>query len=365
MSDETSARSGGVQLSANLRTFDSLEARLDATRATLGGSDMPHLMGVPCPGGPKGAMMLWLEKNPAARERVGLEALAREESRQHVNFAARQALEPLVLDYLGDNLPAGESLWRPSFPVITDPARPWAHQSPDALIRSTRLAELDLYMYQSPDALVRLTSPALAVGEAKTVHPLARHKWGAEPDLYAIVQVHQAMLLCGATYAYVAAYVGYGDGPEERLFYRVERNDDLIGEMVAVGEAFWRHVQSDTPPPPEGFEATTRAIRLLYPGKTKADSVVVTLPAAWAAKQREYERVAAQLEQLERSKMRLRQEIENEAGRLGATELIVPASQEYAGARWLRREITVKPRTCKSCGAETQKGYAYTRFEER
>ena len=75
--------------------------------------------------------------------------------------------------------------------------------------------------------------------------------WGDEhtddiPSAY-VVQAQTQMLCTGADICHVPALVGGFKSMDLRR-YVVRRNDDLIGEIVAIGEEFWRCVEERTPP---------------------------------------------------------------------------------------------------------------------
>jgi predicted phage-related endonuclease len=48
--------------------------------------------------------------------------------------------------------------------------------------------------------------------------------------------------------------------------HRIERDDELIARLIPLEAAFWRYVETDTPPPADGSESADRALRCLYPG---------------------------------------------------------------------------------------------------
>ena len=58
-----------------------------------------------------------------------------------------------------------------------------------------------------------------------------------------------AVLLCG----------------QQLAVYRIERDDALIANLIALEAEFWRYVERDVPPPGDGSESADRALRCLYP----------------------------------------------------------------------------------------------------
>lgn len=79
--------------------------------------------------------------------------------------------------------------------------------------------------------------------------------------LYIQAQVQHQLACTGFEWAQVAALVG-GNHLE---IVPVERNDRFIAELEAKAVEFWRMVETKTPPPIDGKEATTRALKALHP----------------------------------------------------------------------------------------------------
>lgn len=81
------------------------------------------------------------------------------------------------------------------------------------------------------------------------------------PD-YVYLQVQAQMYVCEADYAYVVACLG-GQPP---VWIKVARSQDTIDDILKAAAEFWGHVQEGKPPEPEGLEASSQAIKKLYPG---------------------------------------------------------------------------------------------------
>lgn len=80
------------------------------------------------------------------------------------------------------------------------------------------------------------------------------------PDAPAI-QCYWYMAVCGWDHGYVAALVG---GNKLR-WHRLERDEDIIGELVEHCEGwFQRHVVEGAPPPADGLEATEKLLARLW-----------------------------------------------------------------------------------------------------
>ena len=59
-------------------------------------------------------------------------------------------------------------------------------------------------------------------------------------------------------------------------YKRMERDEDLIRDLIAAEAEFWDRVQRRDPPAPDGTEATGRLLKALYP--TSAPETVMDLP---------------------------------------------------------------------------------------
>lgn len=109
--------------------------------------------------------------------------------------------------------------------------------------------------------------PAHAV-EAKNVGLRMAREWedGQVPDWYMLQGMHE-LAVTGLPKVVFAVLVG---GQELRII-EVERNDELIGDVIEQERRFWELVKSDTPPGIDGSAATTEALKLRYalpdPGK--------------------------------------------------------------------------------------------------
>ncbi|CAJ5406081.1 putative phage-related protein [Burkholderia pseudomallei] len=98
--------------------------------------------------------------------------------------------------------------------------------------------------------------------ECKTAGEFGAHLWRAGVPEYVELQVQHQLAVTGKQAAHVAVLL-CGQALE---VYRIERDDALIGRLVELEARFWRHVESDTPPPADGSESADRALRHLYPG---------------------------------------------------------------------------------------------------
>ncbi|MCA6127296.1 hypothetical protein AI19_11815 [Thalassolituus oleivorans 4BN06-13] len=118
--------------------------------------------------------------------------------------------------------------------------------------KSWMLANLDYAVVGNSDVQVL---------ECKTAGEFGARLWkDGVPDYYQC-QVQHQLAITGKQTAEVAVLIC---GQEFRI-YRIERDDELIQELISLEREFWSYVETDSPPPADGSESADRALRALYP----------------------------------------------------------------------------------------------------
>lgn len=109
---------------------------------------------------------------------------------------------------------------------------------------------------------IRQSGGPVALYEGKTTSSISYSlDWGEEPPDRVILQVQHNLAASQLAYAWVTCLVG---GQRLRIF-EVERDDDLIGELLDLEQRFWeRHVLAGDPPPVVGTEREGQALRAAY-----------------------------------------------------------------------------------------------------
>lgn len=103
--------------------------------------------------------------------------------------------------------------------------------------------------------------PDVQILECKTAGEFGSRHWQDGVPEYVVLQVQHQLAVTGKQAADVAVLLC-----GQRLeVHRIERDDVLIGRLIALEAAFWRCVETDTPPPGDGSESADRALRCLYP----------------------------------------------------------------------------------------------------
>ena len=94
--------------------------------------------------------------------------------------------------------------------------------------------------------------------ECKTASPYVADQWkeGSIPVSYQI-QCYHYMAVCGADAWYIAVLI-YG---REFKYYRIERDDEVIENLIRIEKEFWNdHVLSHVIPDPDGSKTADLAI---------------------------------------------------------------------------------------------------------
>lgn len=123
------------------------------------------------------------------------------------------------------------------------------HPDPD---KAWMLANLDYAVVGSDDVQIL---------ECKTAGEYGARLWqDGVPDYYQC-QVQHQLAITGKQVADVAVLIC---GQEFRI-YRIERDDDLIRELIELEREFWQFVETDTPPPSDCSVSADKALRALHP----------------------------------------------------------------------------------------------------
>lgn len=144
--------------------------------------------------------------------------------------------------------------------------------------------------------------------ECKTAGEFGARLWRDGVPEYVQLQVQHQLAVTGKQTADVAVLLC----GQKLNVHRLERDDGLIARLIELEAAFWRYVETDTPPPADGSDSADRALRCLYPG---ADGTVDfsgdrTLSATFA----DLVAVRAEIETRQQVEARLKQAIQQAMG---------------------------------------------------
>jgi putative phage-type endonuclease len=98
--------------------------------------------------------------------------------------------------------------------------------------------------------------------ECKTAGEFGARLWRDGVPEYVQFQVQHQLAVTGKQAADVAVLLC----GQKLDVHRVQRDDWLIARLIELQTAFWRYVETNTPPPADGSESADRALRCLYPG---------------------------------------------------------------------------------------------------
>ena len=119
--------------------------------------------------------------------------------------------------------------------------------------------------------------------ECKTASEYAKEQWteGKAPELYQIQVLHQ-LAVTGEPFGYLAVLLG----GRRFLHLRIERDEEMIANLVEIERQFWDLVKSNTPPAPDGSEASTELLARMYP-TAKPEEIALPSEAADLIRQAE------------------------------------------------------------------------------
>ena len=228
---------------------------LEERQKSIGGSDAPSIIGLNPWSSP---YTVWADKLGKIPPKEDNEAMRL--GRDLEDYVAKRFTEE-----------TGKKVRRENF-LLTNPQYPFAHANVDRMV-------------VGEDAGL----------ECKTtsVLNLKNFKNGAFPDTYYVQCVHYLMVT-GCQKWYLAVLVL---GKEFKVF-EIERDEDEIKALAESEEAFWKYVETETPPPADGTASTTDTLTTIYP-ESNEDSVNLF---AYERDLEQYMALTAQIKELEKLK---------------------------------------------------------------
>lgn len=193
------------------------------------------------------------------------------------------------------------------------------------------------FMLADLDGIIREDGENV-IFEAKTASAYKQEVWEEGVPAPYLLQVQHYMAVTGAKKTYIAALVG-----GNHFFYHVvERDNAMIGKIIAMEQYFWEtYVIGGMEPVPDGSEATTEYFNCRF---ENCDGSAVELPEEALSVCDEYERLSQQLKELEKEKNaaanRLKSYLkEAETGTVGGRKVIwKQVSKSTVDAKRLKEE---------------------------
>ena len=149
------------------------------------------------------------------------------------------------------------------------------------------LADLDGVIHENGE---------LCIFEAKTASAYKQEVWEDGIPAPYIMQIQHYMAVTGAKKTYIAALVG----GNHFIWHEVLRDEEMIGKIIAMEKHFWEtYVLGGVEPVADGSKATTEYFNSRF---GKSNGQTVELPEEALSICEEYERLSAQLKELETAK---------------------------------------------------------------
>ena len=152
--------------------------------------------------------------------------------------------------------------------------------------------------------------------ECKTTSAYNAKEWeGDEIPAQYIVQVQHYMAVTGAKSWWIAVLIG----GQKFLYKKVERDDELIEQLIEIERDFWEnHVVKNVPPELDGSPASTELVKRMYP---QATLPTIDLPSQASELIEQLESIKADIKLLEERKNECENKLkqllgEHEAGRI-------------------------------------------------
>lgn len=97
--------------------------------------------------------------------------------------------------------------------------------------------------------------------ECKVTNSYYKKLWKKEVPVYYQIQCYHYMAVTGATHCYVAVLIGN----EDFVIHRLERNEDMISQIMSLEKEFWEKcVLGNELPTPDGCEDYSEMLKDLY-----------------------------------------------------------------------------------------------------
>ena len=97
--------------------------------------------------------------------------------------------------------------------------------------------------------------------ECKITNSYSKKLWQKEVPIYYKIQCYHYMAITGATHCYIAALIGN----EELVIHKIDRNEELINEIMNLEKMFWdKCILGEELPFPDGSEDYSKVLQVLY-----------------------------------------------------------------------------------------------------
>ncbi|PHR01165.1 MAG: hypothetical protein COB32_11290 [Halomonas sp.] len=254
------------------------QAWLSIRQSGIGSSDAAAAVGLhPY----KSQLELWMDK-------TGRQVDIKEPSRDEQLTSPLhwgQVLEPIVADHYAQH--TGHRVQRVNA-ILQHVEHPWM------------LANLDREIVGNDEVQIL---------ECKTAGIYGAKLWKEGVPEYVQLQVMHQLAVTGQQAADVAVLLG----GHELQIHRIERDEAMIDQLIALEAKFWEFVENDTPPSADGSDSADKALRALFPqdnGETVDFSHDVGLSQAFV----DLQRVRQTLDEAKKEEARLKHRLQQAMG---------------------------------------------------
>jgi putative phage-type endonuclease len=163
------------------------------------------------------------------------------------------------------------------------------------------------YLIGNVDRIIIPPSGQHGILEVKTTG--MSHPWtSGQPTDAAMLQLQHYLGITGLPWGAFAALVMGGPGGVKMVSIEVQRDDDMIESIRRLAETFWHYVTTGNPPPPDGSERYSEALKKRFPQALTAEQYL--LPDEVLPIVEEYDTAAEALRKAEQAKRKAEQELQ-------------------------------------------------------
>ena len=132
------------------------------------------------------------------------------------------------------------------------------------------------WMLADLDGLIEDPQRGTGVFEVKTASAFKQDEWGENrcPDVY-LLQINHYMAVTGLSYAVICVLIG----GNKLQWLTVDRDEELIVNLVHLEKRFWQHVLTQSPPPVDGSTACAEMLSRRYPSSSNAAPLILPVDA--------------------------------------------------------------------------------------
>lgn len=170
---------------------------------------------------------------------------------------------PIWLDKIGEGTPEPENVMmrmgRRLEPVVAaefEEVTGLRTAPPTAMYASSEYP----FMLASPDRWVGEHGSQVILGVLEIKTGRNEDIWGEGPPTSVVLQATHQMIVTERREAWIAVLLNGRNFDH----WHLDRNDDLCEQLIKIETEFWQRVVDRDPPPADGHEATTEALKQLY-----------------------------------------------------------------------------------------------------